>query len=65
METDAETHSYALDGAPGVLWSSWGKDWGPEEDRNSTERPAESTNMDHWGLPETEPPTQNQVCVWT
>ena len=27
---------------------------GPEEDRDSTKRPTESTNLDTWGLPETE-----------
>ena len=27
---------------------------GPEEDRDSTGRPTELTNLDPWGLPETE-----------
>ena len=27
---------------------------GPKEDRDSTGRPTESTNLDPWGLPETE-----------
>ena len=29
---------------------------GPKVDRDSTGRPRESTNLDPWGLPETEPP---------
>jgi hypothetical protein len=29
---------------------------GPEEVRDSMERPSESTNLDPWGLPETDPP---------
>jgi hypothetical protein len=32
-----------------------------EEDRDSTERPTESTNLDPWGLPETEPPTKERA----
>jgi hypothetical protein len=31
---------------------------GPEEDRDSTRRPTEPTNLDPWGLPDTEPPTK-------
>jgi hypothetical protein len=27
---------------------------GPEEDTDSTRRPTESTNLESWGLPETE-----------
>jgi hypothetical protein len=34
---------------------------GPEEDRDSTRRPTESTNLDLWGLPETETPTREQT----
>ena len=30
-------------------------------ERNSTGRPTESTNMDPWGLSETEPPTKEQT----
>ena len=33
----------------------------PEEDRDSTGRPTESTNLDLWGLPETEPLTKEQA----
>jgi hypothetical protein len=29
---------------------------GPNEDSNSTESPTESTNLDSWGLSESEPP---------
>ena len=35
-----------------------GRTEGPKEDRDSTERPIESNNLDPWGLPETEPPTK-------
>jgi hypothetical protein len=35
-----------------------GKIEGPEQDRNSTGRPTESTNMDPWGISEAEPPTK-------
>lgn len=34
---------------------------GPEEDRYSTERPTDSTNLDHWVLSETEPPTKEHT----
>jgi hypothetical protein len=38
------------------LWKSYGKVVGriegPKEDRDSTARPTESTNLDSWGLPE-------------
>ena len=33
----------------------------PEGDRNSTGRPTESTNLDPWGLSETEPPTKEHT----
>jgi hypothetical protein len=33
---------------------------GPEGDRNSTGRPTESTNLDHWGS-ESEPPTKEHT----
>ena len=32
-----------------------GRTEGPEKDRDSTGRPTESTILDLWGLPETEP----------
>lgn len=62
METDAETLGQTLDGAQGVVWKSWGRMEGPEEDRDAT-RPTESTKLDPWRLPETEPPTKEQVWV--
>jgi hypothetical protein len=34
---------------------------GPEEDRDSTGRPTESTNLKPWWLPETESPTKKQA----
>jgi hypothetical protein len=33
----------------------------PEDDRDFTEKPTESTNLDPWGLPETESPTKEQA----
>jgi hypothetical protein len=32
--------------------------WAPERDRNSIGRPTQSTNLDPWGLSETEPSTK-------
>ena len=57
MERDAETHSQVLDGAWNILPSVGRRIEGPEEDRDSTERPTESTNQDLWGFSETESPT--------
>lgn len=34
---------------------------GPRGDRDSTKRPTESTNLDLWGLPKTEPPTKEHI----
>ena len=34
---------------------------GPKGDRNSTGRATESTNLDSWGLPETEPPIKEHT----
>jgi hypothetical protein len=31
---------------------------GLKEDRDFTGRPTESTNLNHWGFPEIEPPTK-------
>ena len=33
----------------------------PEEDMDSTRRPTELTNLNPWGLPETEPPTKEHT----
>ena len=33
----------------------------PEKDMDSKRRPTESTNLDLWGLPETEPPTKKHT----
>ena len=49
MERDAELHSPTLDGAWGVLWKSCWEDWGTQEDRDSTGRPTESSNLDFGG----------------
>jgi hypothetical protein len=34
---------------------------GSEEERDSIGIPTESTNLDAWGFPETEPPTKEQA----
>ena len=60
METNAETHSQTLEGDWEVLWKSWSIE-GPEEDRDFIKGPSESTNLDPWGLPETEPTTEEQA----
>ena len=45
----------------GVCGRVGGRTEGPEEDRASKGRPPESTNLDPWGLPETELPTKEQT----
>jgi hypothetical protein len=57
-QTDADTHSQI-----GMeLGDSYGRIGrrvaGPKGDRNSTGRPTESTNLDPWGLSESEPPNK-------
>jgi hypothetical protein len=42
-ERDVATHSQILDGAKGVLWKIGRRIEGPEEDRDSTRRPTESS----------------------
>jgi len=34
---------------------------GPKGDRNSTEKPTESTHLNPWEFPETEPPTKKHT----
>jgi hypothetical protein len=41
-----QTQSQTVDGACGLLWKTRRKIEGPRRDRNSTGRPAESTNLD-------------------
>ena len=41
---------------------SWEKSEGQQDDSDSTGRPTESTNLDSWGLPETE--SMNKEQVW-
>jgi hypothetical protein len=48
-DSDADTHSQAVDGAWGLLWKNRRKDCSPKKDRNSTGRPTESANLDPWG----------------
>ena len=47
------------------LWEFYGRAGGriegPEEDRDSTGRPTESTNLDLWGLPESESLTKEHT----
>jgi hypothetical protein len=58
-EADAETHRKTLEGALGVLC---GRVERPEGgDRNSTGRPAASSNLHPWMLPENEPPTKKHI----
>jgi hypothetical protein len=45
------------------LWRVGGRIEGPKEDRDSTGRPTESTNLDPRGLLETEPPIKERA--WT
>jgi hypothetical protein len=52
---DAESHSQILGGSLGVLQKNW------EKERVSSGRPTESTNLNPWGLQETESPTQEQA----
>jgi hypothetical protein len=49
-QTDTETHNQIVDKSWGLLWKNRRKNCSPEGDRNSTERPAESNNLDLWGL---------------
>ena len=55
-----ETHTQILDEAQGVLWKSWETE-GLQEDRNSTGRPTESTNLHPRGFPEPESPIKEQA----
>jgi hypothetical protein len=47
----------------GLLWKIGRRIEGPEQDRNSTGRPTESTNLNPWQLSETEPPTEEQMTA--
>lgn len=38
-----------------------GRTAGPKGDRNSTERQTEPTNLDHWGISESETPIKEQT----
>jgi hypothetical protein len=40
--------SHKLDGAQGILWNSWERIEGPKENRDSTRKPTDSTNLDYW-----------------
>ena len=42
------------------MWKHWGIE-GLESDKDSTGRPTESTNLDSWGLLETDPPKRERA----
>jgi hypothetical protein len=56
-------HSETLDRAQGVLWKSWEKDWGIGRGQGLHRKTTESSNLDSWGLPETEAPTKEQALA--
>lgn len=60
-QTGEETHSQTVDGAYGFLQKSWGSIEDPECNGIATGRPRESTNLDSWGLSETESPTKEHT----
>ena len=63
IETGAETLHQTLDGAHNSCVRVGGKTEGPEEDRVFTGKLTESTNLNPWGLPETEIATKEQACT--
>jgi hypothetical protein len=50
-DSNADAHGQTVDGDWGLLWKNKGEGlWAPKGiDRNSTEKPTESTNLDPWG----------------
>jgi hypothetical protein len=62
MERDEETHTQTLnrDQSSGRVERRIGR---PKENRGSTGRLEQSINLDSWGLPETEPPIQEQALA--
>jgi hypothetical protein len=64
--TDAITHSQTVDEAWGLLWKNK-KDCSPKEDRNSTERPSVSNNLDPWNSQNINYQSKNiqQMCSLT
>ena len=61
MERDTQTHTQTLDGALESNRRVGRMIEGLEEDRDSTGRPTQSTNLNPWGLPETGSPTKEQA----
>jgi hypothetical protein len=61
METNAENHSQRSGRAQRVLTRVEGRIEGHTKDRDSTERPSESTVLDPMELPETGPPNKEQT----
>jgi len=45
------------------MWKNRGRTDEPGDDKDSTRRPAELTNLNPWGLPETELPTKEHTRV--
>lgn len=61
--TNSETHKHWTE-----LWDSYGifggRIKGPRRNKNSTEKPTKSTNLDLYELPETEPSTENHAWAF-
>jgi hypothetical protein len=60
-KTEAEIHNLTLDGMQELLLKSRGKDCRAKGNWNSRGKPSELTNLDPWGLSETESPTKNHM----
>jgi hypothetical protein len=56
MERNAETHTQTSNGAQESCGIR-GRIQGPKENKDARRRPTESTTLDLWGLPETDPQT--------
>jgi hypothetical protein len=64
IETDAETHSWTLGRAQGVLWKRQDRIEWTREIKDTTTRSTKSTNLGQWGLTETEPPIKGlEYCL--
>jgi hypothetical protein len=51
-----------LDGAWGLSWNRWGKDWGPSKEIGTPQKDQQSQlNLGPWGLLETEPKTEEHA----
>lgn len=61
MRKDAGTHSQTSDGAGKPRGRVGGRTEVPGMHRDSIRRLTESTNLDPWGLPDTEPSTEEHT----